>query len=577
MVAVLAVLIGIGSVAALAWGGYTVPEDILPPTVVLNLAVGWSFIGVGLIVWRRTAARRGGTLMIVVGFAWFLRLVVAIDNDFAFRLGVVLGSLYLSVLVHLIVSYPTGRLSNWSPRVVVAVAYLMGVPLDAFFLFLAGATRQRGGGDEPPPNEVVVIPFEGDFQLDVVSLIVQTAVVVLCAAIIWVTLARWRRSPAPLRRKTAPAVLGGVLIVAAIMLQRTAFIFFLTPDLAAAVSWIAQIVLVLWPTALLFGLLRRRLDRSAVGRLLVELGSGLPVPDRLRASLAAALRDPSVEISYWVEDPGEFVDSRGHPVDIETAEDRAVTYLERDGSRIAALTHDPSLDPELVRAAAAGAALAIDNERLNAQLTAQLREVGRSRARIVEASDAARRKVERDLHDGSQQRLLSVALALRLTRSQAVSGGPLVGELLRETREELSAALGELGDLARGIYPAQLADGGLQPAVSALAQRSPVPATVESSWRGRLPDSVEQAAYFLVSEALTNAGKHSGATLVMVRIAPAGQNVRVEVIDDGHGGATMTGSGLRGLADRVAAIGGRFRLDSPVGHGTRVTAELPCG
>ena len=333
---------------------------------------------------------------------------------------------------------------------------------------------------------MVIIPFEGDFQLELVSLIVQVAVVVLCGAIIWVTLARWRRSPAALRRTTAPAVLGGVLITAAIMVQRTAFVIFLTPGLGAALSWTAQIVLVLWPMALLFGLLRTRLDRRAVGRLLVELGAGPPVPDRLRVSLAAALHDPSVEIIYWVEEPGEFVDSRGHPVGVEARDDRAVTYLERDGIRVAALTHDPSLDTDLVRAAAAGAALAIDNERLNAQLTAQLREVGRSRARIVEASDAARRKVERDLHDGSQQRLLSVALALRLTRSQAVPGGPQVADLLRETRDELSAALAELGDLARGIYPAQLADGGLQPAVAALAQRSPIPATVESNWHGRL-------------------------------------------------------------------------------------------
>ena len=173
-------------------------------------------------------------------------------------------------------------------------------------------------GTEPPPNEVVILPFEGDFQLELVSLIVQIAVVILCAAIIWVTLARWRRSPAPLRRSTAPAVLGGVLIMAAILLQRTAFIIFLTPELGAAFSWIAQIVLVLWPMALLFGLLRTRLDRGAVGRLLVELGAGLPVPDRLRVSLAAVLRDPSVEISYWVDEPGEFVDSRGHPVAIET-------------------------------------------------------------------------------------------------------------------------------------------------------------------------------------------------------------------------------------------------------------------
>jgi signal transduction histidine kinase len=258
---------------------------------------------------------------------------------------------------------------------------------------------------------------------------------------------------------------------------------------------------------------------------------------------------------------------------------RALTYLERDGEQIAVLMHDPVLagEPELVAAVAAGAGLAVQNQRLHAEVQSQLREVRASRARIVEAADRARRRVEQDLHDGAQQRLVTVALALRLAHTQLdTATGTEMAALLDEAGAELAGALDELRELARGIYPVLLTDAGLGPALRSLAERCPVPAVVGAVPERRWAGAVERTCYFVVSEALANAVKHAGATQVEVEVREAGEELRVEVRDDGAGGADAGGSGLRGLADRVASLGGELSVRSPRGSGTRVRATVPC-
>jgi signal transduction histidine kinase len=374
----------------------------------------------------------------------------------------------------------------------------------------------------------------------------------------------------------APGVWGGAAIVLTIIAERVVLFFGAPPALGVGLRWSAQVVLVIWPLALLLGLLRSHLDRSAVSRMIVELGGGMP-RDRLRTVLAIALHDPSLTLAYWLPERQAFVDADGASVDLPTTDARAVTYLTRDGVRIAVLVHDAALaaEPELVEAVAAGAGLAIDNERLQAEVRAQLREVRASRARIVEAAYSARREVERNLHDGAQQRLLCVALALRLARRQLGDDGEVVG-LLEDASTELAGALDELRELARGIYPVLLTDYGLGPALQSLADRSPVRAVLTSAPAGRLPGAVEQTCYFVVSEALANAAKHAAAGEINIGVREDAGHVAVEVSDDGVGGADPSGSGLRGLTDRVAALGGRMRVDSPAGSGTRVIAVLPC-
>jgi signal transduction histidine kinase len=230
----------------------------------------------------------------------------------------------------------------------------------------------------------------------------------------------------------------------------------------------------------------------------------------------------------------------------------------------------------MLEAAGSAARFALENERLQAELRAQLAELRDSRARIVRAGDEERRRLERDLHDGAQQRLHGIGMALQLLRRSVTAGDGAVS-LLDETEEEVQAALRELRELARGIHPAVLTDLGLADALRTLAERAPMPVDVAAD-TGRFPPEVETAAYFIVAEALANIAKHARASRATVVVERQGALVRIEVRDDGVGGADAArGSGLSGLVDRAGALDGRLFVDSPPGEGTRVVAELPCG
>jgi signal transduction histidine kinase len=241
------------------------------------------------------------------------------------------------------------------------------------------------------------------------------------------------------------------------------------------------------------------------------------------------------------------------------------------------MIHDPALldDPVLVEAVSAAAGLALENARLQAELRAQLNEVRASRARIVEAGDAERRRLERDLHDGAQQRLLGIRLALQLIRGRLGDEGATADELLTEADTEVVAALEELRSLARGIHPALLTEEGLDAALAALARRVPVPVQLDVC-PGRLPPLVEATVYFVASEALANVVKHAHATEVTIDVTRANGHIAMAVNDDGVGGADPNGAGLAGLRDRVETLDGQLCVDSTLGNGTRVTVAIPC-
>jgi signal transduction histidine kinase len=272
------------------------------------------------------------------------------------------------------------------------------------------------------------------------------------------------------------------------------------------------------------------------------------------------------------------VDETGRPVTLpEPGSGRTSTIVEREGRRVAAIVHDASLDTsrELVEAAAAASSLAIDNERLRADLQARVEELRVSRLRIVEAGDMARRRIERNLHDGAQQQLVSLALELRMLRAR-LKDDPALAPKIDELSERLATALAELRELARGIHPAILTDRGLAPAIESLADRGTVPIEARVEVEQRLPPPVEAAAYFLVAEALTNIARYAEATSASVDVHCEHGELVVQVADDGVGGVDPeAGSGLRGLDDRVAAVGGTLEIDSPVGGGTRRCARIP--
>jgi signal transduction histidine kinase len=313
-----------------------------------------------------------------------------------------------------------------------------------------------------------------------------------------------------------------------------------------------------------------------IGRALLSPRAAASGP--VRELLAESLGDRSVAIAYWLPDREAFVDEAGHPVALpEPGSGRAWTAVEQDGRPVAAIVHDAALDtsPELVEAAAAAASLAIDNERLKADLRARVEDLRVSRVRIVEAADEARRRIERDLHDGAQQQLLALALELRVLRASI--SDPEAGPLVDGLGVRLEAALSELRELARGIHPAILTRSGLDPAIASLADRSPVPVEVQSAIDGRLAPAVEAAAYFVVAEALTNVARYADAAGARVELRGDGNGgIVVVVADDGVGGADPdAGSGLRGLQDRLAVVEGVLAIDSPPGAGTRLEATIP--
>jgi signal transduction histidine kinase len=331
------------------------------------------------------------------------------------------------------------------------------------------------------------------------------------------------------------------------------------------------------PAAFLAGLLRSRLARGSLAQLFRDLGGMRG--EALQAALGRTLGDPTLVLAYRLPDSRGHLDAVGRPVLVPpVTSDRSSASIEHDGREVAALVYDAALDddPEMVEAVRAAATMALDNERLLQESEGRLAEVQASRQRIVAAGDAERRRLERDLHDGAQQRLVAIALQLRMIHSDIRRDPAAAEQLVTAASDQLAESLEELRELARGIHPAAL-DHGLESALDSLASRSPVPTAVSCDAPEQLPEAVELAVYFVACEALANVGKYAEATTASVRLSHSRHGVVIEIADDGVGGAdSARGSGLRGLADRVEALGGHLLVTSPPGAGTVIIAELPC-
>ena len=402
-------------------------------------------------------------------------------------------------------------------------------------------------------------------------------VVGIAFAVVWVLAYRWWHATTAGRRILGPALWIGIALA-------TEFIIisfhseWLSPG--SRFFWVDQALTAAYPVAFLLGLLRTRMSRSAVGDLVIELGRGSMPVGGLRDALAKRLGDPSLQLAYVVDEAGGWVDEGGHPIELPApGSRRTATTLEFEGEPVAALIHDEALrhEPELVEAVVSAARLAVTNERLQARVRAQLELVRASRDRVVEAADEERRRLERDLHDGAQQRLVWLSLLLGLADEEVATGDGVEGRrLLDEARAEAEGALIELRSLARGIHPAILTNAGLGPAIRSLVNRSQIPVRVDALTDRRFPPNIEATAYFVIAETLTNAAKHSHGSRATVSIMARDGHLVIDIADDGVGGAESDGSGLRGLTDRVAAAGGSIEIESPPRSGTRVHLELPC-
>jgi len=519
----------------------------------------------GVIAWWRRPDSRFGPLMIAAGYTAFLANLLWANSVAPQTLGQLFDLVPLVLYLHVFLSYPSGRLETRLERSLVATGYVLAAGLAVVSMALGG----------PPPDNLIsfasapgFVETLGHIQLWALSAVSLTGLALL--------IVRRRRDGRPARRAAALLVdcFGLGLVMMALLLiagdqQWSSF---------ETIRRITFITIGLAPIAFLIGLLSSRLARSDVGELFVQLRDQ-PAPDELREALARALRDPSLSLAFWLPEFGAWADADGRELRLpEPGGDRSATLIEREGQPVAALIHDPSLDDEqeLLDAVSAAAGIALENARLQAELRARLDELHDSRARVVEASQDERRRLERNLHDGAQQRLIALSLDLKQLEDR-LGDDPAARAEIDQARGEIATSLEELRTIARGLHPAVVSGHGLHVALDNLVAKAPVPVTLSTDLDGRVDEAIEVAAYYVVSESLANVSKHAHASSASISVGRENGDLVVEVTDDGVGGAdSERGTGLRGLADRVEAHGGSLRVWTPKGGGTRVRAEIPC-
>jgi len=524
-----------------------------PPTWAASLFVvtAWSYVAAGAFAWLRRPGSRMGLLLTAGAYGWLASGLLNAPVPALSAIGAIVQTLPIAVVVHLLLAFPSGRLRGAAARGTVAAMYAV--------LLVLQAPRWLLG---PGPLQVA----ENPRLLDVAVWVQRGAAIAVLALAAWLLTRRLREVTRPRRRVLAPLSLYGIGATLAIPLG--AALADLLDARGSIVLGSVQLVLaagvpVAFAIAVARGGFARTSEIEELGaRLAEEEGGGRPA---LADLLAETLGDASVELLFRVPGEERWVSAAGVAAIPPAASDRrGVAEVDLAGETIGAIVYDATLltRPEEVREAARLVALALDRERLTVELRA-------SRARLVEAGDAERRRIARDLHDGLQSRLVLLAIEAGVGRRST-----------DDLRLGIESAIDELRALVHGVMPAELTERGLPAAVERLADRMPIDTAIDVTGFERRPSpAVESTAYFVTAEAMANAVKHARAGQLSVTLRHDRQRLRIEVRDDGIGGAGArpgAGAGVRSIADRVEALGGVVRIESPIGAGTRVTAELPC-
>jgi signal transduction histidine kinase len=529
-------LVGLAGVAlglTAEWVGFGWGD---PRRWVPDLAVGWTLIGCGLVAWKRRPESRTGPLMAATGFTWFLGNFGDLGMAAVAWVSAHLVYLHRGPLVQLVLTFPSGRPSSRLAKAAVVVGYAAAV----------------------------ITPV---WRSEVATILLAVLLLGVCARDYVRAVGRSRRA-----RRIALQAVAGLSVV----LVGTAAARLLLPagEVSGPSLLVYEATLCVLAVGLLAGLLLAPWDRAAVTDLVVELGEART--GTLRGALSRALGDPSLEIGYWLSDAGAFVDAEGRMLPIpDPGSGRSVTVVEREGQPVAVLVHDPAVlaDPGLLEAVASAAQLAASHARLQAEVQGRVVELDASRRRILAARDDERQRLEHRLHEGTERRLGELADTLR--RSRWSASGQRTREQIARAEAQLAPTLEELRRLAHGLHPGVLSEKGLKGALAALAKDFPIPVQVTVAG-DQVPSWAAVVAYFVCAEALANVAKHAGASRVAVSVTTREGRVRVEIEDDGVGGADPArGSGLRGLADRVETVGGTLQVASVPGHGTRLAAEIP--
>jgi signal transduction histidine kinase len=545
------------------------------PALTSDLVTGIAMAGAGVWILERRPANRCARLLVAAAFLWYLGDFSHSATSWLSHFSFLAVHWFYGLLVWALLAYPTGRVAGRVERGLLAAVTVVLTAQSLSRLLLWVPPDAAGYGTRNP-----LLPVTDDRWWRAVEDVVAWAFTLLMVAVLVHLCGRWLRRSAPVRRMLAPAVTAATALTVSVAVEYLVGWNQVVPGLGLPIYLLRYWMVTAVAVALGLGLALLRQSRGVVVDAVGELGRG-GSPARLAETLARTLGDPRLRLFLWSPSVGRYVDEAGQPAHLPPdGGDRAVTLITSDTVPVAALVHDAALmeDPGLVNGLAAAVRLTIDNEQLQRRIKAQLDDVATSRARLLAEADAQRRRIERDLHDGAQQRLIGVALALKLAEVQ-------VGEKTEEeTRRALARAVVDLGeaitelrDLARGIHPAVLSESGLAAALESLADRCPLPVSVSIDLPAELPEVMAATAYFAVAEALTNVTKHSGASSARIGASTSGSTMAITVNDDGRGGASLDGgSGLRGISDRLQAVGGSLRVLSPVGRGTHVEIELPC-
>lgn len=543
----------------------------------MALGLGWAFAYAGVIAWARNPENRVGVLMIGVGVSWLASQLLLSDVPAVFTFGHLVMAVPFVLLGHLLLAFPSGRLESGLARANLALGWFAVGVLPLAWLPLAESSELLCGQSGYPvvngpvdcPENLLMVSNELGLALALLN-VERSLGLIAIAITIGILVHRWRTRTAAWRNAVAPVLVAGGMVFCGM--------FVIVADdvigrpLGVWAEWTFQGLMALLPLAFLVGFMRAR--HTAVD-LAASLAS--PAGGSLCSRLRRAVRDPGLDLVYPRGRDGHWIDADGRPREIPDDEaGKVMTPITRDGVTVACLIHDAALGerPELVETISRGAALALENERLSAELRARLDELRDSRARIVEAGDHARRQIERNLHDGTQARLSSIMMELGLADSRFESSPDEARDLVAGARENLALALQELRELSQGVHPGVLTERGLTVAVKELTYRHHLPISLDMDVPDSVPSKVEATAYYVIAEAVANAAKHAEATAVEVAASTGPDGLAITVSDDGVGGA-VPGGGLGGLVDRVEAHGGQFSLVSPPRGGTRLTAVLP--
>ena len=542
-------------------------------------ALMWTLCG--LLAWRFRPSSAIGRLMALLGLVLFVDAPVgwglpAVEPRvfFVTTLGVLGFWFQWTIAAQILLTFPTGRAASHGERLFLWVAHSSAACVAIVQLLVESPDQTICGAS------CTASPIQLVHSRELFVSWRHLSLLWFAGLAVWLITLVARRARSGGRRWRRQRL---VVAVSSAAVAAAAALYFLLSIVQGRPPWLVWVsyttswaVTVLVPGAFLLGLLRDRAGYVSVADLV--RGLDRIEPPMLEEALARSLQDPSLRLLFPVGESGSFVDVEGTPVAIEDADPRYLTMLGSSDAPMAALLHDPVLNesPRLLESAASAARLSLHNARLQAEVRAQLAEVRASRARIVAAADEERQRLERNLHDGAQQRLVGLGMTLSLMRAEIQRDGKST-EYLDEAQTELLGAIRELRELAQGIHPAVLSDEGLVAGIGVLARRMPFRVVLNAEIPHRPPPTVETAAYYIVSEALQNVAKHARASSAVVHVKRVGDRLELAVTDDGVGGASSaTGTGLRGIADRALALEGTFELFSPPGQGTHLVVTLPC-